>query len=133
MPRYSGLIAAGLLAVLFLPAHACLPQVLRAQAIFDHHPATMSTHIYKGRYTNSSDILYTWDGEHLYRGRYTNSSDVLYTWDGKHLYSGRYTSSSDILYTWDGRHLYKGRYTNSSDIVLTVDGSVPAWLLVVVT
>lgn len=29
-------------------------------------------HIYKGRYTNSSDILYTWDGKHVYRGRYTN-------------------------------------------------------------
>lgn len=41
-----------------------------------------STHLYRGRFTNSSDILYTWDGEHLYRGRFTNSSDILYTWDG---------------------------------------------------
>ena len=43
---------------------------------------------------------------HIYRGRYTNTSDILTTWDGKHLYSGRYTNTSDILYTWDGRHLY---------------------------
>lgn len=40
------------------------------------------THIYKGRYNNSSDILYTFDGKHLYRGRYTNSSDILLTFDG---------------------------------------------------
>ena len=39
-------------------------------------------HIYKGRYTNSSDILYTSDGKHLYLGRYTNSSDILMTIDG---------------------------------------------------
>ena len=43
--------------------------------------ATM--HIYSGRYTNTSDILCTWDGKHLYKGRYTNTSDILYTWDGK--------------------------------------------------
>lgn len=23
-------------------------------------------HIYRGRYANYSDIIYTWDGEHLY-------------------------------------------------------------------
>ena len=66
-------------------------------------------HVYRGRYTNSSDILYTWDGKHVYSGRYTNSSAILYTWDGKHLYQGRYTNSSNILYTWDGKHIYKGR------------------------
>ena len=80
------------------------------------------THVYRGKYTNYSDIIYTWDGEHLYRGKYTNYSDILYTWDGKHLYRGKYTNYSDILYTWDGRHLYNGKYTNYSDIMFTWDG-----------
>ena len=62
---------------------------------------------------------------HIYKGRYTNSSDILYTWDGKHIYKGRYTNSSDILFTYDGKHLYKGRYTNSSDIILTYGGPLP--------
>ena len=62
---------------------------------------------------------------HIYKGRYTNSSDILYTWDGKHIYKGRYTNSSDILFTYDGKHLYRGRYTNSSDIILTYGGPVP--------
>ena len=38
-------------------------------------------HIYRGRYTNTSDILNTWDGKHLYRGRYTNTSDILLTFE----------------------------------------------------
>lgn len=63
--------------------------------------------------------------KHVYRGRYTNSSDILYTWDGKHIYKGRYTNSSDILYTFDGKHLYRGRYTNFSDILLTFGGLMP--------
>lgn len=29
-----------------------------------------------------SDILYTFDGRHLYRGRYTNTSDILMSFDG---------------------------------------------------
>ena len=33
--------------------------------------------IYRGKYTNSSDIMYTWDGKFLYRGKYTNSSDII--------------------------------------------------------
>lgn len=93
MPFRAFLHATGLLLCVWMPAHAWQPEVLHTVTILALHPAAMSTHIYKGRYTNSSDILYT----------------------------------------WDGKHLYKGRYTNSSDIVLTVDGSVPAWLLVVVT
>ena len=66
---------------------------------------------------------------HIYRGRYTNTSDILSTWDGKHLYSGRYTNTSAILYTWDGKHLYRGRYTNTSDIIITVGGILPITLI----
>ena len=62
-------------------------------------------HIYKGPYTYSSDILYTWDGKHLYKGAYTYFSNILYTWDGKHVYSGPYTYHKDILFTWDGKHV----------------------------
>ena len=29
-----------------------------------------------------SDVLYTFDGKHLYRGRYTQMSDILLTVDG---------------------------------------------------
>lgn len=39
-------------------------------------------HIHSGRYTNTSDIIYTFDGKHLYRGRYTYTSDILLTIDG---------------------------------------------------
>lgn len=38
---------------------------------------------------------------HIYKGRYTNSSDILYTRDEKHMYSGRYTYSSDIILAFD--------------------------------
>lgn len=89
-------------------------------------------HIYKGRYSNWSDIICTWDGEHLYRGKYTNYSDILYTWDGKHLYKGRYTNYSDVLLTYDGEHVYKGCYTNYSDILLTLDAPIPAPILLLV-
>ncbi len=41
-----------------------------------------NTNIYKGRFTNTSDVLYTWDGKHLYKGRFTNTSDVILTFDG---------------------------------------------------
>ncbi len=41
--------------------------------------AMADIHIYRGRYTNTSDILYTFDGKHLYKGRYTNMSDILMT------------------------------------------------------
>ena len=44
--------------------------------------AMVDTHIYRGRYTNTSDILYTWDGKHIYKGRYTNTSDILMTFGG---------------------------------------------------
>ena len=44
--------------------------------------AMADTHIYRGRYTNTSDILYTWDGKHIYKGRYTNTSDILMTFGG---------------------------------------------------
>jgi hypothetical protein len=27
--------------------------------------------------------MYTFDGEHLYKGRYTNSSDIIMTLDGR--------------------------------------------------
>ena len=39
------------------------------------------SHIYKGRYTNFLDIIYTFDGKHLYSGRYTNFSDIMMTFD----------------------------------------------------
>ena len=38
---------------------------------------------------------------HFYRGRYTNTSEITYTWDGKHVYKGRYNYTSDILLTVD--------------------------------
>lgn len=68
---------------------------------------------------------------HIYRGRYTNTSDILCTWDGKHIYKGRYTNTSDILYTFDGKHLYRGRYTNTSDIIHTIDGIIPIPILMI--
>lgn len=74
---------------------------------------------------------YNMSDTHIYKGRYTNTSDILYTWDGKHLYGGRYSNTSDILYTWDGRHLYRGRYTNTSDILMSFDGMVPVVVFLV--
>lgn len=47
-----------------------------------NHKAMADTHIYRGRYTNTSDILTTWDGKHLYSGRYTNTSGILLTANG---------------------------------------------------
>ena len=44
-----------------------------------NHNAMADTYIYRGRFTNTSDILTTWDGKHLYRGKYTNTSDILLT------------------------------------------------------
>lgn len=41
-----------------------------------------STHLYRGRFTNSSDIIYTYDGRYFYQGRFTNSSDIIKTTDG---------------------------------------------------
>ena len=95
--------------------------------------AMADTYIYRGRYTNTSDILTTWDGKHLYSGRYTNTSDILYTWDGKCLYKGRFTNTSDILYTFDGKHLYRGRFTNTSDILLTFGAPVPVIIMLLNT
>ena len=43
--------------------------------------AGSDAHIYKGRYKNYSDIIYTWDGKHFYKGRYANYSDILLTLD----------------------------------------------------
>ena len=40
------------------------------------------THIYRGRYTNTSDILYRFDGKYMDRDLYTNTSDILLTADG---------------------------------------------------
>ena len=69
------------------------------------------------------------NGRHLYRGRFTNTSDIIYTWDGRYVYKGRFTNTSDILYTYDGDHLYCGRFTFMTDVRLTVDGFVPIPLL----
>lgn len=52
-----------------------------AGAVLSTTDLVADTHIYRGRYTNTSDILYTFDGKHLYKGRYTNSSDILMTFD----------------------------------------------------
>ena len=30
------------------------------------------THVYSGKYSNYSDIIYTWNGKHLYTGKYAN-------------------------------------------------------------
>ena len=90
-------------------------------------------HVYRGKYTNYSDIIYTWDGKHLYRGKYSNYSDILYTWDGKYIYKGRFTNTSDILYTFDGKHLYRGRFTNTSDILLTLGAPVPVVIMLLNT
>ena len=45
----------------------------------ESEPSKVTPHLYKGRFTNTSDILYTFDGKHLYRGRFTNTSDILLT------------------------------------------------------
>ena len=87
-----------------------------------NHNALADTHIYRGRFTNTSDIQTTWDGKHLYNGRFSNTSAIMYTWDGKHLYRDRFTNTSDILYTWDGKYLYKGGFSNTADILYTFDG-----------
>lgn len=50
-------------------------------AFFSTIMAQGSTHLYRGRSSYSSDILYTWDGRYLYRGNSTYSSDILYTTD----------------------------------------------------
>ena len=97
------------------------------------YDAMADIHIYRGRYTNTSDILTTWDGKHMYSGRYTNTSAILYTWDGKHIYRGRYTNTYDIIYTFDGKHLYRGRYTNTSDILLTFGAPVPVVIMLLNT
>ena len=81
MPFRTFVLAAGLLLCVWMPAHAWQPGVLRNTPLAPH-PEAMSTHIYKGRNTYSSDILYTWDGKHLYQGRNTYSSDIVLTVDG---------------------------------------------------
>ena len=70
---------------------------------------------------------------HLYRGRSSYSSDILYTWDGRYIYRGRSTYSSDILCTYDGRYLYRGNSTYSSDILYTTDAILPVPLLIAIT
>lgn len=102
----------------------------------------MTTKIYKGRSTNSGDVLYTFDGKYIYKGRSSSSGDIINTFDGKYLYKGRSsisgdvvntfdekqilkgrsTSSGDVIYTFDGKYLYKGRSTISGDIIVTFDG-----------
>ena len=52
-----------------------------AGAVLSTTDLMADTYSYRGRYTNSSDIIYTFDGKHLYKGRYTNSSDILLTFD----------------------------------------------------
>ena len=74
------------------------------------------TYIYKGRFKNTSDILYTWDGKHLYKGRFTNDNDILYTFDGKYLYRGRFTNINDVLYSVHGNNVYRGRYNDISNL-----------------
>ena len=98
-----------------------------------NHNAMADTHIYRGRFTNTSDIQTTWDGKHLYNGRFSNTSAIMYTWDGKYLYKGRFTNTSDILYTFDGKHLYRGRFTNTSDILLTFGAPVPVIIMLLNT
>ena len=69
---------------------------------------------------------------YIYRGRYTNPSEIIYTWDGKNLYKGRYPNSSEIINVYDGKYFYKGRYSNSSNIIYTTDGKVPIAVLLMV-
>ena len=89
--------------------------------------------LYNGRFSNTSAIMYTWDGKHLYCGRFTNTFDILYTWDGKYLYKGGFSNTADILYTFDGKHLYRGRFTNTSDILLTFGAQVPVIIMLLKT
>lgn len=42
----------------------------------------MAAHIYKGKGTNSSNILFTIDSTYLFKGKSTNSSDILRTISG---------------------------------------------------
>ena len=76
-------------------------------------------------FVNASASEATGGDGHIYRGKYTNYSDIIYTWDGKHVYRGKYTNYSDIMFTYDGKHLYVGKYTNYSDIIVTFDAPVP--------
>ena len=66
---------------------------------------------------------------HIYKGRYANSNDIMYTWNGEHLYRGRYCNYSDVVLTYDGRHVYKSRYSNYSDIILTCGAPIPIPIL----
>ena len=52
-------------------------------------------------FMNASASEATGGDGHIYRGKYTNYSDILFTYDGKHLYAGKYTNYSDIILTFD--------------------------------
>jgi hypothetical protein len=82
------------------------------------------TYIYEGRYANTDNILYTFDGKHIYKGRYTNTDNILYTFDGNFIYKGRYTNTDNILYTSDRKYIYKGRYKNTDQIILNISGYI---------
>lgn len=68
-------------------------------------------------------------GTHIYKGKYTNYSDIVYTWDGEHLYRGKYANYSDVVLTYDCKHVYKSRYKNYSDIILTCGAPIPVPIL----
>ena len=85
---------------------------------------------FAGAVLSTTDLLAE---TNIYKGRFTNTSDILYTWDGKYLYKGRFTNTSDILYTFDGKHLYRGRFTNTSDILLTFGAPVPVIIMLLNT
>jgi hypothetical protein len=89
----------------------------------------MTTKIYQGRSTNSSDQIYTVERGRFYKGRSTNSSDEIklsgkeaLNIDGNNVYKGRSTNSSDQVITIDKLNIYKGRSTNSSEQIASIEG-----------
>ena len=60
----------------------------------------------------------------VYKGRYTNSGDQIFTVENGNVYKGRYTNSGDQIFTVENGNVYKGRYTNSGDQIMKIEGPV---------
>lgn len=70
-------------------------------------------------------IIFSIMSSKLYRGTSTFSSNCVGHWDGKRFYRGTSTFSSDTLFSFDGKRVYRGTSTFSSDTMFTVDGMIP--------
>lgn len=89
----------------------------------------MTTKIYEGRSTSSSDQIYTVEHGKIYKGRSTSSSDELKNFnpaalkiDGNKVYKGKSTSSSDQIMNLETLKVFKGRSNSSSDQIASIDG-----------